>query len=129
MLSQLIVLLVALLSRFDPAAVDSIELAERIDTSASVDTGEALAAIQVDLLPDREAALALADTIGQRLDDASIELEVFVEAVAGELELPLSYRVGIGTFADFEDAERARAALGELGIDGFVRELELVIGC
>ena len=52
-----------------------------------------------------------------------------LEVVSGEVDLPPSYRVSVGPFDSFEDAERARAELEAAGIEGFVRELEPVVGC
>jgi hypothetical protein len=54
---------------------------------------------------------------------------VFVEVVPGEIDLPPSYRVNVGPFDSFEGAERARAELDTVGVDGFVRELQTLVGC
>ncbi|PRP97539.1 Sporulation related domain protein [Enhygromyxa salina] len=128
MLSQISLVMLTLLSHFNPGAVDLIELAERVGITRAVEH-EALdlvATVQLDLLPDREGAEALAATIEQRVGG---EFEVFVETIATEAELPPSYRVGVGPFTTFEDAERARTKLDGLGVDGFVRELDDILGC
>jgi hypothetical protein len=130
MLSKISLLLLALLSRLDVGAVDSLAFAERLVTSEvqAIELGEPVAAVQVELLPDPEGAEALAVELEQRLAERGSELEVFVEAVPGEVELPPSYRVGVGPFEAFEDAERAHQELASLGVDGFVRSVSEFAG-
>lgn len=132
MLSHISLVILAWLSSFDPTAGDSIEQIERMAVTGALESAgerqhpDQLTAVQLELLPDRESAEALAATMQRRLGD---ELEVFVELVYGEAELPPSFRVAVGPFDDFEQAERAQATLARLGIDGFVRRLDVIIGC
>lgn len=138
MLAKLSILLTALLSGLDPVAAESLQLVERIGhtlvEAAEVEAdahseSDALAALQVELLPDAEGAYALAERLELRFAEQGKGLSVFVETAGGDAELPPAYRVGIGPFDSFEDAEQARVELAGLGIDGFVRELTDVIGC
>jgi hypothetical protein len=120
MLSQISLVILSWFSSFDPtAAADMIDAVHQ-------GARQGLAAVQVELLPDRESADALAADMQRRLGD---ELQVFVETVGGEAELPPSYRVGVGPFDEFEQAEAAQITLEDLGIDGFIRQLDIVIGC
>lgn len=133
MLSQISLVILAWLASLDPAAADFFELMQPAEPTVSVwsdsDSSEPLAAVQLELLPDHDSATILANDMQQRLDELGGGLRVFVETVGGEPELPPSYRVGVGPFADFEQAERAQLTLERLGIDGFVRQLEPMIGC
>jgi hypothetical protein len=133
MFTSLSALLVALLSRLAPAAemllmaqaqlgaVQPIEL-----VAPSLDLGDAVAVVQVELLPDPDGAEQLAANLEQRLDGRS---DVFVEVVPGDFNLPPSYRVNVGPFDSFEDAERALVELESLGVSAFVRELQPMVGC
>ncbi|KIG14415.1 hypothetical protein DB30_06758 [Enhygromyxa salina] len=128
MLSQISLVVLSWFSSFDPAAGELIDLIQRV---AVTDVFEApaiqgLSAVQIELLPDRDSADALAADLQRRLGD---ELSVFVEAVGGEGELPPSFRIGVGPFDEFEQAERAQLTLAQLGFDGFVRQLAVVVGC
>jgi cell division septation protein DedD len=133
MLSQISLVILAWLASLDPAAADFFELMQRTEPTVSVwsdsNSIEPLAAVQLELLPDHDSATVLANDMQRRLDELGGGLRVFVETVGGEPELPPSYRVGVGPFADFEQAERAQLTLERLGIDGFVRQLEPMIGC
>jgi hypothetical protein len=135
MVTSLSALLVALLSGLDPIAgvlerafAPRMDFAERLDVQP-VDLGDPVAVVQVELLPDLDSAESLAATLERHLDARGYELDVFLEAVPGDIDLPASYRVNIGPFDSFEDAERADAMLDEIGVDGFVRELEPALGC
>lgn len=119
MIAKLTLVLLALLSRLDESAAMSGER----------DDAEPVATVQVELLPDLEGAEAIAEALETRLATAGLAHAVRIEIVPGEPELPLSYRVLVGPFVEFEDAERARTELERLGVDGFVRELEPLIGC
>jgi cell division septation protein DedD len=127
MSTPLTALLFAVLSSLEPAAT----LFELVFTPGPdmevVDLGDPVAVVQVELLPDLDSAEQLAAKLEQRLGDTG--LDVFVEVVPAEIDLPLSYRVNVGPFDSFEGAERARAELDENGIDGFVRELQPLQGC
>ena len=130
MLSHIAAALLTILSNLAPAG-NVIALAERMvsgpsDAALFAGPTEA-AAVQIDLLPDPEGAEALAAQLELRLADHAIP--VFVELVPGDAELPPSYRVGVGPFPSFEDAERAQANLAELGHEGFVRNIGEVLGC
>lgn len=124
MIAKLTLVLLALLSNLDAAAAT-------MPTSfgEQVAVAEPVANVQVELLPDLEGADALAATIRDRLTAAGLGHPVLVEIVPGEPELPVSYRVVVGPFFAFEDAERARTELEGVGVHGFVREFEPLIGC
>lgn len=135
MVTSLSALLVALLSGLDPVAgvlewafAPRMETVERLDAE-HIDLGDPVAVVQVELLPDLESAESLTATLERHLHERGHELDVFLEPVAGDMDLPASYRVNIGPFDSFEDAERADAMLDEIGVDGFVRELEPGLGC
>jgi hypothetical protein len=85
--------------------------------------------VRVELLPDLDSAESLVATLERHLNKRGLEFDVFVDAVPSDVDLPASYRVNIGPFDGFEDAERAHGVLDAAGIDGFVRELELGLGC
>lgn len=132
MLSSLSALLVVLLSSLEPAAsVLGWMFAPGMMMPAAqvevVDLGDPVAVVQIELLPDSDSAEVLATILQRRLGE--LQLDVFVEVVPGEIELPPSYRVNVGPFDSFEDAERARAELDTVGVDGFVRELQPLVGC
>jgi cell division septation protein DedD len=131
MVTSLSALLTVLLSSLEPAAsvfgwmfAPGMPSAPQIEV---VDLGDPVAVVQVELLPDSDSAEALAANLQQRLGDRG--LDVFVEVVPAEIDLPPSYRVNVGPFDTFEDAERARTELDAAGIDGFVRELQPMVGC
>lgn len=128
MLSQISLVLLTWFSSVNPAAGDLIELMTHNAATQAIEQpmSKSLAAVQLELLPDRDSADALAADVQRRLGD---ELEVFVETVGGDGELPPSYRVAVGPFDDFEQAEHAQLTLEQLGVDGFIRQLDLVIGC
>lgn len=135
MVTSLSALLVALLSGLDPIAgalewafAPRIESVEQLEVQP-VDLGDPVAVVQVELLPDLENAESLAATLERQLGERGHELDVFLESVPGDIDLPASYRVNIGPFDSFEDAERANAVLDAVGIDGFVRELQPLVGC
>lgn len=135
MVTSLSALLVALLSGLDPIAgalewafAPRIESVEQLEVQP-VDLGDPVAVVQVELLPDLENAESLAATLERQLGERGHELDVFLESVPGDIDLPASYRVNIGPFDSFEDAERAHAVLDAVGIDGFVRELQPLVGC
>jgi len=113
-----LLLLLALLSNLDPAVATGEQLAV-----------DAVATVQIELLPDHEGAEQLAAAVRERLGTAGLAHTVRIEIVPGEPELPVSYRVVVGPFVEFEDAERARTELERIGVHGFVRESEPVIGC
>ena len=122
-------MLLSLLTHLDAGhSADVLELLDRVGV-ALAPQDEALAAVQVDLRPDYEGAESLAASLREELAAADQSLDVFVEIIPGDVDLPPSYRVGVGPFVDFEAAERAKLALEELGVDGFVRELEPSLGC
>lgn len=123
-LSLALLSLLSHLESLDWADVESLDAVGLHDLDP-----EARAAVQIDLLADPDGAEALAASVRERLAAEGRALEVFVEAVPGDFELPPSYRVGVGPFADFEDAERAKIELEALGFDGFVRELDWVLAC
>jgi cell division septation protein DedD len=130
--TSLSALLVVLLSSLEPAAsVLGWMFAPAMMMPAAqvepVDLGDPVAVVQIELLPDADSAELLATNLQQRLGE--LQLEVFVELVPAELDLPPSYRVNVGPFDSFEDAERARAELDTVGVDGFVRELQPLVGC
>jgi cell division septation protein DedD len=132
MLSSLSALLVVLLSSLEPAAsVLGWVLAPAMMMPTAqvevVDLGDPVAVVQIELLPDPDSAEVLASKLQQRV--GQLQLDVFVELVPGEIDLPPSYRVNVGPFDSFEDAERARAELDTVGVDGFVRELQTLVGC
>ena len=133
MTSKLLALLTVLLTHLEVQSGATLtELGDRVASHehARADGFEqGVAVVQVELLPDPDAAAALAAKLDARLDAAGLGLEARVEAVPAEPELPVSYRVVVGPFAEFEDAERARTELDALGVRGFVRELELQVGC
>lgn len=132
MFSQLAFVLAALLTRLDPgaalAALDRVVAPAPVETIA-IDAVEPRASLQIEVLADPDAADAMAEQLRGRLDAAGHELPVFVESVFDDPDLPPAYRVGVGPFVDFEDAERARTALDDLGVAGFVRELDPIVGC
>lgn len=120
-----LLLLLALLSRLDAAVAPA-------DEAVAAEPGlaaEPVATVQIELLPDHEGAELLAEAVRERLAKAGLEHPVLVEIVPGEPELPVSYRVVVGPFVEFETAERARTELEAIGVHGFVREFEPVIGC
>lgn len=123
---KLLLALAALLSHLEPFAEVSLEQGERVAVERDLD---AVATVQVELLPDHESAERLADEIRERLASAGLAHAVLVETVPGEPELPISYRVVVGPFFEFEDAERARTELERVGVHGFVREFEALVGC
>ena len=123
MIAKLTLVLLALLSTLDPAAVTESPVGEPLAAADSV------ANVQIELLPDLDNAEALAAAVRDRLDTAGLAHPVTVETVPGEPELPVSYRVAVGPFVAFEDAERARTELDGIGVHGFVREFEPLIGC
>jgi cell division septation protein DedD len=132
MLSSLSAVLVVLLSSLEPAAsVLGWVLAPAMMMPTAqvevVDLGDPVAVVQIELLPDPDSAEVLASKLQQRV--GQLQLDVFVELVPGEIDLPPSYRVNVGPFDSFEDAERARAELDTVGVDGFVRELQTLVGC
>jgi cell division septation protein DedD len=132
MLSSLSALLVVLLSSLEPAAsvlgwVFAPAMMMPTAQVEAVDLGDPVAVVQIELLPDPDSAELLAAKLQQRL--GQLQLDVFVEVVPGEIDLPPSYRVNVGPFDSFEDAERARAELDTVGVDGFVRELQTLVGC
>ena len=124
MTAQLLLVLAALLtpvgSWFQPVEPPA---------SALERDGDPVATVQVELLPDRDSADQLAASIRARLDEAGLGHPVLVETVPGEPELPISYRVVIGPFFGWEDAERARTELDALAVHGFVREFDPLVGC
>ncbi|PRQ05243.1 SPOR domain-containing protein [Enhygromyxa salina] len=128
MLSQISLVVLSWFSSLDPAATELMELVHSVAATEVFEQrmNPALAAVQLELLPDRDGADALAASVQRQLGD---ELEVFVETVGGEGELPPSYRVAVGPFDEFEQAERAQLTLERLGFDGFVRQLDVMIGC
>jgi SPOR domain len=135
MVTSLSALLVVLLSGLDPIAgvlewafASGIETVEQQDQQL-IDLGDPIAVVQVELLPDLESAESLAATLERQLGERGHELDVFLEGHPVDIDLPASYRVNIGPFDSFEDAERADAMLEEIGIDGFVRELHPMVGC
>jgi cell division septation protein DedD len=119
MITKLTLVLLALLSHLDESAA----LSDEPNAVGPV------AIVQVELLPDLEGAEVIAEALETRLATAGLAHAVRIEIVPGEPELPLSYRVLVGPFVEFEDAERARTELDRLGVDGFVREFEPLIGC
>jgi hypothetical protein len=130
MLSNISLVLLAWFSSLTPVAGDLLELIQRsavteVFERPSTEPG-ALTTVQLELLPDRYSAEVLAAAVQRKLGD---ELEVFVEIVNGEAELPPSFRVAVGPFDEIEQAERAQVTLAGLGIDGFVRQLDVIIGC
>ena len=129
MFVKLSLVILTLLTHLD---AEGLGLFERLDalTSRDVDVDlDPRAAVQLDLLPDYDGAEALAASVRERLASEGRALEVFVEIIPGDAELPPSYRVAVGPFVDFEDAERAKLELEGLGYDGFVRELDETLGC
>lgn len=126
--------LVAVFSQLSPAAewilFAGARLAAVQETAAveqPADFAEPVAVVQVDVLPDSEAAEQLVTKIALVGDG---ELEVFVELVPSDVDnLPPSFGVNVGPFDSFEAAERARAQLEAAGIGGFVHELEPMLGC
>lgn len=128
MFTTLVLILSALLSPLNPTSLDWIELAERVGYVEPTDLeGATHASVQLDLLPDQASAQAMADALELALPDDS--LEVFVEVVPGEVDLPPAYRVGIGPFSTFEEAEHARERAEQAGFEGFVRTSEVFAGC
>lgn len=135
MVTSLSALLVALLSGLDPVAgvlewafAPGMQAIDQLEAQP-VDLGDPVAVVQVELLPDLESAESLAATLQQHLGEREHAFDVFLEAVPSDADLPASYRVNIGPFDSFEDAERAHAELDAIGIDGFVRELQPMVGC
>jgi hypothetical protein len=135
MVTSLSALLVALLSGLDPVA-DVLEwaFAPRMESveqqdGQPIDLGDPVAVVQIELLPDLESAESLAAILERHLGERGHDFDVFLEDHPGDIDLPTSYRVNIGPFDSFEDAERAHAELDEIGIDGFVRELHPMVGC
>lgn len=125
MFTTLCIALAALFFAAEPE-LDGSRIAERLGFVEH----SPVASVQLDLLPDHDSANERAEQLRSSLASAGLdELEVRVELVSGERELPPSHRVSVGPFFDFEDAERAREQLGALGVDGFVRALEQVTGC
>ena len=126
MFTTMLLVLTSLFSTLDPLSVDWSAAAERMHMQEPAP----VASVQLELLPDAEGAAQLAASVQHQLDAAGFELVVGVETVSGELELPPSYRVGVGPFSSFEDAERARTHLEDLGLDGFIRAaVDEVAGC
>jgi cell division septation protein DedD len=135
MVTTLSALLVALLSGLDPVAgvlewafAPALEPVERHEAQP-VDLGDPVAVVQVELLPDLESAESLTAILERHLEARGHQFDVFLEVVPGDADLPASYRVNIGPFDSFEDAERAHGELDAIGIDGFVRELQPMDGC
>lgn len=135
MVTSLSALLVALLSTLDPVAnvlewafAPGMESVERLDEH-DVDLDDAVAVVQVELLPDLDSAESLTATLQRQLDERGHDLDVFTELLPGDPDFPASYRVNVGPFDSFEDAERAHAVLDAIGIDGFIRDLAPVLGC
>lgn len=124
MFTTLCIALAALFTAAEPE-LDWSRVAERIGFVGQTP----VASVQLDLLPDHDSAIERAEQLRRSLASAGLELEVQVETVAGDRELPPSHRVSVGPFHDFEDAERAREQLDALGVDGFVRAREQVTGC
>ena len=122
MIAKLTLVLLALLSNLDRGAAIENQLGELVAV-------EPVASVQIELLPDLEGAELLADAIRERLAIAGLTHEVVVEIIPAEPELPVSYRVVVGPFVEFEAAERARTELERIGVRGFVREFEPLIGC
>jgi cell division septation protein DedD len=121
MTAKLLLILAALFAPLEP-----ISVAWNTDASSQHDR---VATVQLDLLPDPDSAERVAAEVRSELAGAGLEQPVLVEAVAGEPDLPVSYRVVVGPFAGFEDAERARTELEAVGLRGFVREFEPLVGC
>lgn len=121
---KLLLALAALLSHLEPVAEAALE--QQVAVAPNQDP---VATVQIELLPDRQSASRLADEVRERLSAAGLPHEVLVESVPGEPELPISYRVVVGPFFEFEDAERARTELESVGVQGFVREFEPLVGC
>lgn len=135
MITSLSALLVVLLSGLDPVAgvlewafASGMETVER-RAEQPIDLGDPVAVVQVELLPDLESAESLAAILEQHLGERGHDFDVFLEGHPVDVDLPASYRVNIGPFDSFEDAERADAVLEEIGIDGFIRELHPMVGC
>lgn len=124
MIAKLTLVLLALLSHLDESTVarEPLSGGEHL-------AGVPVASVQVELLPDLESADALAEVIRERLASADLAHAVRVEIVPAEPDLPISYRVLVGPFVEFEDAERARTELERIGVHGFIREVEPLIGC
>jgi cell division septation protein DedD len=120
-----LMLLLALLSGLDAA----VETAGDELAAAPALAAEPVATVQIELLPDHDGAEQLAAAVRERLAMAGLPHSVLVEIVPGEPELPVSYRVVVGPFVEFETAERARTELEGIGVHGFVREFEPLIGC
>lgn len=124
MFTTLCLIAAALFSTVDPAA-SGWQLIERMGFVEPVEpvelAGLPVASVQLDLLPDDTGAARLAEELRSTLASAEIALDVHIEELAAEPELPPSYRVSVGPFTTFEDAERAREQLEALGLDGFVR--------
>jgi hypothetical protein len=126
-----LMLLLALLSRVE---ADADPAGEHVADEFAL-AAEPVATVQIDLLPDLEGAEQLASAVRERLDNAGLAHPVRVEIVPGEPELPVSYRVVVGPFVEFETAERARTELDAIGVHGFVRDFaygaqfEPLIGC
>ncbi len=121
--SMLLLVFSALFTRLEPAATALLDLVEVAPRQAPVAT------VQIDLVPDFDTAEQLAASVEARLHAAGLAHPVQLEAVLADPDMPVSYRVVIGPFVEFEAAERARTELEGLGLDGFVRELEPTIGC
>src|SRR5262245_32007857 len=126
MITKLLLVALALLSPLDPTA--TLDAVGEHLAATSAHESEPVASIQIDLLPDYDSAERVAASVAERLTAAGLTHEVLVEIVPGEPELPVSYRVVVGPFHEFEDAERARGDLEELGVNGFVREYEPLVG-
>jgi hypothetical protein len=126
MFTKLLLVAFALLSPIDPTAALAV-LGEHL--AAPTPASEPVASIQIELLPDYDSAERLAAEVAERITAAGLTHEVLVEIVPGEPELPVSYRVVVGPFHEFEDAERARTEIENIGVNGFVREYEPLVGC
>lgn len=140
MLAQIVLVFAAFFASLAPSAL--ADLAERsaegwrgaLASVLAPAEAEPRAAVQVELLADPDGAERLADDLRRRLAASSSgqALPVFVEAVeprsqAGDL--PPGFRVGVGPFSSFEEAERARMTLEQEGVRAFVREIDPLVGC
>ena len=127
MTTSLSALLFAALSQLSPVANWLVETGEQMVIVEPVDLGEPVAIVQVDVLGEPEEAKRLATNIELRLGTA---VEVFIEEVPSDVDdLPPSFGVNVGPFDSFESAELALAQLRAAGFDGFVRELDPMLGC
>ncbi|GEM_PF-5315317 len=132
MIAQLLLVLSAVFSQMDPAAalarVDAMTPAV-IAIQVELELDDPRTAVQVELVADPEAAETFAAALRTRLEDRGLAVPVFVETVHADFDMPPAFRIGLGPFADFEDAERARSGLSDIGVSSFVRELDPMIGC